>query len=201
MQHVLLSCCRTENIDSKMLIMLDEWNHISSQHKSVLIATFKAFYVRRSFAKCMQMPDDKNNFTVKEFFNLSISNLSQNIMAEAWAQISQSYNNGFWKKLCCHFIQDFQCSEWAEEVKKLKEQFSVLAEKCSFDEPEEVDIVQFWQQKKAVKWRINAHTRRVCACYLGFREKLLNWRITGIRLDSDILRWSHYKSIGNFNEV
>jgi hypothetical protein len=34
-----------------------------------------------------------------------------NIMAEAWAQISQSYNTEFWKVLRCHFIQDFQCCE------------------------------------------------------------------------------------------
>jgi len=32
-------------------------------------------------------------------------------MAEAWAEIFHSYNSGFWKKLCCHFIQCFQCSE------------------------------------------------------------------------------------------
>ena len=68
MQHEILSCCTTENIDSKMSVMLNKWNHISNQQKSVLIATFKAFYVRKSFAKCMQVPDVKNKFTVKEFF-------------------------------------------------------------------------------------------------------------------------------------
>jgi len=55
----------------------------------------------------MHVPDGQNKFTVKEFLNPSISNT----MAEAWAQIFQSYNTGFWKKLYSHFIQDFQCSE------------------------------------------------------------------------------------------
>ena len=44
------------------------WSHFSSQQKSVLIATFKAFYVWKSIAKCIQVTDGKNNFTVKEFF-------------------------------------------------------------------------------------------------------------------------------------
>jgi len=33
----------------------------------------------------------------------------------------------------------------------MKEQFPLLTEQCSFDEPEEVDTVQFSQQKKGVK--------------------------------------------------
>jgi len=32
-----------------------------------------------------------------------------------------------------------------------KEQFPILAEQCIFDEPEEVDTLQFSRQKKAVK--------------------------------------------------
>jgi len=96
--------------------MLHDWkyelqDHFSSQRKSVLIATFKAFYVWKSIAKCMQVTDGKNKFNVKEFLNLSVWNKSKNIMAETLAQISQSYNTGFWKKLWCHLIQDFQCSE------------------------------------------------------------------------------------------
>jgi len=48
--------------------VLDERYHFSSQLKSVLIATFKAFCVWKSFTKRMQLLDDKNKFTVKEFF-------------------------------------------------------------------------------------------------------------------------------------
>jgi hypothetical protein len=44
------------------------WWHFSSQRKSVLIATLKAFYVWESIAKCMHVTDGKNEFTVKEFF-------------------------------------------------------------------------------------------------------------------------------------
>jgi len=59
--------------------MLDKWYHFSSQHKSVLIATFKAFYVWESFAKCMQVSDVKNKFTVKEFFkSLNIKHVIEN---------------------------------------------------------------------------------------------------------------------------
>jgi hypothetical protein len=65
------------------------------------------------------------------------------MMAQTWNQISQTYNFEFGKKLCCHFIQDFQCSELEEEMKELKEKFPVPAEQGSFDGPEEVDTVQF----------------------------------------------------------
>jgi len=67
MQNEIKSCCMTENIDSKILVMLDKWHHFSSQRKSVSIATFKAFYVWKSFAKCMQLTDGENKFTVKDF--------------------------------------------------------------------------------------------------------------------------------------
>ena len=58
------------------MVMLDRRYHFSSQRKSVSIATFKAFYVWKSFTKCMQVPDGKKKFTVKEFLNPSISNMS-----------------------------------------------------------------------------------------------------------------------------
>jgi hypothetical protein len=85
------------------------------------------------------VPDVKNKFTVTEVFKC----ININIMAEAWAQISQSYIIRIWKALCCHFIQGFRCYEWGEEMKELKEQFPVLAEQGSFDKPEEVDTAQF----------------------------------------------------------
>jgi hypothetical protein len=39
----------------------------------------------------MQVPDGKNTFTVTEIFK----SVNINIMADAWAQISQPSNNGF----------------------------------------------------------------------------------------------------------
>jgi hypothetical protein len=46
-------------------VKLDKWYHFCSQPKSVSIATFKAFYVWKPFAKCMQVPYGKNKFIVK----------------------------------------------------------------------------------------------------------------------------------------
>jgi len=67
-QHEIKSFYTAKNIDSKFLVMLDKWCNFSSQWKSALIATFKVFYVWKSFAKCMQVSDGKNKFTVKGFF-------------------------------------------------------------------------------------------------------------------------------------
>jgi hypothetical protein len=41
--------------------------------------------------ECIQVPDGKNKFTVMAFFK----SVNINSMAEAWAQISQSYIIGF----------------------------------------------------------------------------------------------------------
>jgi hypothetical protein len=60
--------CTTENIDSKFFVMLDKWYYFCSQKKNVSIATYKAFYVWKSFAKCMQLSEGKNEFTVTEMF-------------------------------------------------------------------------------------------------------------------------------------
>jgi len=66
----------TENINSKMLVMSDNWNHISSQNKSALIAKFKTFYVRKSFPKHMQVPDGKKtNPLWRNFVSPSISHM------------------------------------------------------------------------------------------------------------------------------
>jgi len=111
-QHEPKSCCTTENIDSKILVMLDKWYHFSSQCKSVLIATFKAFYVWMSFAICMQVPDGKNKFIVKEFFK-SV-NIKHVLEYHGWNMVSNFSILQHWilkKKLWCHFIQDFQFSE------------------------------------------------------------------------------------------
>ena len=75
MQHEIKSFWTTENIDSNFLVMLDKWYHFSIEQKSVLIATFKAFYVWKSFAKCMQVSDGKNKYTVKEFLSLNIKHV------------------------------------------------------------------------------------------------------------------------------
>ena len=121
MHHELISCCTTENFDSKMLVMLDNWNHISSQQKIVLIVTFKAFYVRKSFAKCMQVPDVKNKFTVEQFFKSL--NIKHVVEYHGWSMGSNFsiLQHWIWKKtLCCNFIQSFRCSE---REKKWKSNF------------------------------------------------------------------------------
>ena len=181
--------------------MLHKWYHFSSQLKSVLIATFKAFHDRKSFAKCMQVSADKNKFTVKEF--LQSVNIKYLIEYHGWSMGWKFLILQQWilKKVLLSFHSRYLMLWVERKMKEMKEKFPILTKQCKFDEPEEVNIVQFWQQKKAVKWRINAHTWSVWACYLGSRERLLHLRITGITLDSDILLCSHYKNIGSLNEV
>ena len=201
MQHELKSFCTTENIDSKMLVMLDKWNHFSSQSISVLIATFKAFYVWKSLAKYIQVPDGKNKFIVKEFFK-SV-NIKYCIEYQGWSMGSNFSILQHWilKKVMVSFHSRFSVLREGRRNERTERAISCNGWTMHLDEPEEVDILQFSQKKIAAKWRINAHTWRVWACYLGSRKRLLHSRITGIRLDSDILLWSHYKNKGSLNDV
>ena len=100
-------CCTTENIDSKFLIMLEKWYHFSSQWKSVLLATFKSFYVWKSFAKCIQVSDGKNKFTMMEFFK-SV-NIKDVIEYHGWSMGSNFLILQHWilKKVMLSFYSRF----------------------------------------------------------------------------------------------
>jgi len=71
----------------------------------------------------MPVPDGQNKFILKEFYKST----NINIMAEPWAQISQSYKIGFWKNYAVISFKIFNALS-REKKKELKEQFPVLAE-------------------------------------------------------------------------
>jgi len=107
MQHEIKSFYATENIDSKFMVMLDKWCHFSSQWKSVLIATFKVFYIWMSFAKCMQVSDGKNKFTVKEVFkSINIKHVTE---YHGWSMDSDVLILQYWilKKVMLLFHSTF----------------------------------------------------------------------------------------------
>ena len=74
---------------------------------TVLVATFKVFYVWKSFAKCMQVSDGKNKFTVKEFFK-SV-NIKHVIKYHGWSMGSNFLILQHWilKKVMLPFYSRF----------------------------------------------------------------------------------------------
>jgi hypothetical protein len=80
-------------------------------------ATFKAWYLRNTFAKHIQAADGGNNPTVKEFGKSFNIKHVIDITAEAWAEDYQSCMKSVWRELLLQCVHDFQGFELGEEMK------------------------------------------------------------------------------------
>ncbi|XP_070256816.1 tigger transposable element-derived protein 1-like [Myotis yumanensis] len=80
-----------------------------------VIAFFKAYYLRRTFAMAFRATEDKE-LTLNDFWK------SYNVLAavknisDSWDEVKQSNLNGVWKKLCPQFVNDFHGFEDSVEV-------------------------------------------------------------------------------------
>ncbi|XP_066450519.1 tigger transposable element-derived protein 1-like [Eleutherodactylus coqui] len=70
------------------------------------IATFKKYYLRRTFRQALKATEGESGMTLREFWkNFTIYNAIKNIDA-SWHEISTATMNGVWKKLCPMFVHD-----------------------------------------------------------------------------------------------
>ncbi|XP_014386190.1 PREDICTED: zinc finger protein 530-like [Myotis brandtii] len=80
-----------------------------------VIASFKAHYLRRTFAMAFRATEDKE-LTLNDFWK------SYNVLAavknisDSWDEVKQTNLNGVWKKLCPQFVNDFHGFEDSVEV-------------------------------------------------------------------------------------
>ena len=73
-----------------------------------VIASFKAYYLRRTFSKAIKATDGPDAKTLKEWWrSYNIYEAVKNI-ADAWDEVKESNMNGVWRKLCPQFVNDFQ---------------------------------------------------------------------------------------------
>ncbi|KAG0702294.1 Tigger transposable element-derived protein 1 [Chionoecetes opilio] len=74
------------------------------------IATFKAYYLRRTFRKMINAVDADENLSIRQFWKeFNIKNAIDNI-AESWDEVTPSNMNAVWKKLwpeCVHNFKGF----------------------------------------------------------------------------------------------
>lgn len=79
-----------------------------------VIASFKKYYLRRTFRQALKATEGENAVTLKEFWKkFNIYQAVQNIGA-SWSEVKESNMNGAWKKLCPNF---FNCEK---EMTKMK---------------------------------------------------------------------------------
>ncbi|XP_039605684.1 tigger transposable element-derived protein 1-like [Polypterus senegalus] len=102
-----------------------------------VIASFKAYYLWRTFAMAFNATEKNENLTLKDFWNsYNIYNAVQNI-AFAWDEEKRTNLNGVWKKLCPQFVYDFHGFE--ESVEAVTEKVVALGKQLNLDvEPKNV---------------------------------------------------------------
>ena len=72
-----------------------------------MIASFKAYYLRRTIAIALQATETKKDLTLKDFWkSYSILDAVKNI-AHSWEEVKVTNMNGVWRKLCSQFVKDF----------------------------------------------------------------------------------------------
>ncbi|XP_072000501.1 tigger transposable element-derived protein 1-like [Engystomops pustulosus] len=121
--------CLGKNIPFKILLLLDNApghpNTLDDMHPNVkvvflppnttsiiqpmdqgVIASFKAYYLRRTFSQAVRVTQN-NEITLKEFWkNYNISDAIKNI-ADSWDEVKETNMRGVWNKLCPQFTQEF----------------------------------------------------------------------------------------------
>ena len=72
-----------------------------------VIASFKAYYLRRTIAMALQATETKKDLTLKDFWkSYNILDAVKNI-AHFWKEVMVTNMNGVWRKLCPQFVNDF----------------------------------------------------------------------------------------------
>ena len=82
-----------------------------------VIASFKAYYLRKTFAMALQATEASKDLTLRDFWkSYNILDAVQNI-AHSWEEVKITNMNGVWRKLCPQFVNDFDgLEEIADQV-------------------------------------------------------------------------------------
>lgn len=102
-----------------------------------IIATFKAYYLRRTFKKMIEAVDTNESLSITQFWKQFNIKDGIDIIAESWNEVKESTMNAVWKKIwpeCVHNFAGFPqvCPVVTEVVS--------LAHKAGMEEVDEEDV-------------------------------------------------------------
>ncbi|XP_045116125.1 tigger transposable element-derived protein 1-like [Portunus trituberculatus] len=108
-----------------------------------VIATFKKYYLRRTFRQALKATDE-NDMTLSEFWkSYNIYNAIKNINT-SWWEITTTCMNAVWKKLCPQVVHDFTGFEnIQEEQEEVVDNLISMSEKLEL-ELKEQDLTEFF---------------------------------------------------------
>jgi len=162
--------CARENIDFKILLIVDsaaghptiiqdlcEHIHVAfipPNSTSLIqpmdhgvIATFKTYYLKKTFDMLVKAVDDKN-MSVKEFWqNFTIRDAIM-LVGEAWAAVTSMCMNGVWKQMCPYLVHDCKGFAVDEDLNQTIEKIVQLANIVGFNEVDLDDVVDVLSDKE-----------------------------------------------------
>lgn len=102
-----------------------------------VIATFKAYYLRRTFRQMIRAVDSDINLTIREFWKrYNIKDAIDNI-AESWKEVTEANMNGVWRKLWPDCVNEFRGFPSTQTVVR---EIVGLAHDVGFNDVDEDDI-------------------------------------------------------------
>jgi hypothetical protein len=108
-------------------------------------ATFKRYYLRKTFAQLVKDTDCADQLSVKKFWrNFNIKKAIDNT-GDAWAEVTQSCMNGVWRKIWPDVVTDFHGFEPEEEISNSRRAVVDMVRSLGFevDEANVNELLQF----------------------------------------------------------
>lgn len=102
-----------------------------------IIATFKAYYLRRTFKKMIEAVDTDKSLSITQFWKQFNIKDGIDIIAESWSEVKESTMNAVWKKIwpeCVHNFTGFP------QVRPVVTEVVNLAHKAGMEEVDEEDV-------------------------------------------------------------
>ncbi|KAK1327439.1 hypothetical protein QTO34_014153 [Cnephaeus nilssonii] len=81
-----------------------------------VIASFKAYYLRRTLAMAFRATEKDKELTLNDFWKSYKVLAAVKNISDSWDEVKQTNLNGVWKKLCPQFVNDFHGFEDSVEV-------------------------------------------------------------------------------------
>jgi hypothetical protein len=162
--------CAKENLDFKILLIVDNapghptiiqdlCEHIQvafipPNSTSLIqpmdhgvIATFKTYYLKKTFDMLVKAVDDKNTSVTEFWKNFTIRDAIM-LVGEAWAAVTRMCMNGVWKQMCPYLVHDCKGFSVDEDLNQTIEKIVQLANTVGFSEVDLDDVVDLLMSGK-----------------------------------------------------
>lgn len=155
--------CAKENLDFKILLLLDNASahpvDLSELHPHVkvvfirpnttsliqpmdqgVIATFKAYYLRRTFEQLLKETDGEGKPSIREWWKQFTILRSIDNISTSWEEVTEKCMNGVWRKIWPDGVNDFSGFDAENVLPEINQETLQIAQEAGFTDLGSVDI-------------------------------------------------------------